>query len=405
MGGHIKDLYRAGHFGSLLSALVHFTVSTSVWVLIGALGIYIAEDFGLSSTEQGLIIALPILIGSLLRLPVGVAADWIGPKKTGTIGLAFTLVPLLGGWLGGESFGALLLVGILLGVAGTSFVVTLPLVSRWYPARYQGLVMGIVGSGNCGTVIAALAAPRLASWLGWHAVFGLAIIPVVVALAIFCLCAKEQPRQPAHQRRANYLKVLTQADTWRFSLFYLVTFGGFVGLASFLAVFFYDQYGVAKVMAGNLTALCVVGGSVLRPVGGLLADRRGGIKVLMAVFGIVAGAMFLTSQLPPLTWAIAWLFIGACALGIGNGAVFQLVPRRFGKDIGAVTGIVGAVGGVGGFFLPFLFGLAKDFTGYYGAGFGFLALAALVSLVVLVGVQENWQRDWATASMRGVEPS
>ena len=391
----LKDFLGAGHLGTLLGAFVYFTVSTVVWVMIGALGVDIAKDFQLTATEKGLFIALPILTGSLLRVPVGIASDRIGPKKTGALGLVFTLIPLLLGWLGGNSLSSLILIGLTLGFAGASFAVALPLVSRWYSARYQGLVMGIVGSGNCGTVIAALTAPRLANFVGWHGVFGLAILPVVVTLALFFVFAKEQPQQPAHRRPANYLKALRENDTWWFSLFYMVTFGGFVGLASFLTVFFYDQYGVGKVMAGNLTALCVFGGSFLRPVGGLLADRRGGIKILMAVVGIIAGAMFLISQLPPLTWAIAELFVGVCALGIGNGAVFQLVPQRFGKEIGAVTGLVGAVGGVGGFLLPFVLGVSKDLTGSYGAGFVFLTAAACACMTLLAYVQREWRRDWA----------
>ncbi|MBI2182710.1 MAG: MFS transporter, partial [Deltaproteobacteria bacterium] len=243
--------------------------------------------------------------------------------------------------------------------------------------------------------IAALTAPRLANLVGWHGVFGLAILPVVVTLALFCVFAREQPQQPAHRRPANYFKILREKDTWWFSLFYMVTFGGFVGLASFLTVFFYDQYGVGTVMAGNLTALCVFCGSLLRPVGGLLADRRGGIKILMAVFGIIAGAIFLISQLPPLTWAIAELFVAVCALGIGNGAVFQLVPQRFGKEMGAVTGLVGAVGGVGGFLLPFLLGVSKDLTGSYGAGFVLLTAGACACMTLLAYVQREWRRDWA----------
>jgi NNP family nitrate/nitrite transporter-like MFS transporter len=231
----LKDFLGAGHPGTLVSAFVYFTVSTVVWVMIGALGVDIAEDFQLTATEKGLFIALPILTGSLLRIPVGIAGDRIGPKKTGALGLVFTLIPLLLGWLGGNSLSSLILIGLTLGIAGASFAVALPLVSRWYSARYQGLVMGIVGSGNCGTVIVALTAPRLANLVGWHGVFGLAILPVVVTLALFCVFAKEQPQQPAHRHPANYLKVLRENDTWWFSLFYMVTFGGFVGLASFLS--------------------------------------------------------------------------------------------------------------------------------------------------------------------------
>jgi NNP family nitrate/nitrite transporter-like MFS transporter len=255
--------------------------------------------------------------------------------------------------------------------------------------------MGIAGAGNSGTVIAALLAPRLAERLGWHAVFGVATLPVLLTLAIFCLAAKEQTTRQPLQRFSAYLAVLKEADTWWFSLFYMVTFGGFVGLASFLPVFFHDQYGVSKVASGGLTALCVCAGSFFRPLGGLLADRLGGIRVLMALYALVAGVVLLLSRLPPLSWATTLLFAGMGVLGMGNGAVFQIVPQRFKNEIGVVTGLVGAAGGLGGFLLPFLLGLSKEFTGSYAAGFVFLAAATLFCLALLAYVQRDWRRDWA----------
>lgn len=395
MNEYLKEFLRAGHSGTLIGALLYFTVSTAVWVMIGALGVYIAEDLKLAPTEKGLLIALPILCGSLLRIPVGILGDRIGAKKIGTIGLALTVVPLLVGWLGAASYGSLIVIGVMLSVAGASFALALPLASRCYPARQQGLVMGIVGSGNCGTVLAALLAPRLAEWLGWQRVFGLTILPVLFTLAFFSMIAKEQSQPSVGQSMTSYLRILRQADSWWLSLFYMVTFGGFVGLASFLPVFFYDEYSVGKVMAGNLTALCVFGGSFLRPVGGLLADRQGGIRVLMALYGVVIAAMLSMSRLPPLPWAIAELFLVVSLLGIGNGAVFQLVPRRFQKELGAVTGLVGAVGGVGGFLLSFGFGLSKEWLGTYSIAFAIFALAAASCVGLLAYLQADWRRQWA----------
>ncbi|HEY3301959.1 MAG TPA: nitrate/nitrite transporter [Candidatus Binatia bacterium] len=393
--GDIKKFFQAGHFGTLISAFLYFDVSFMVWVMVGALGVYIAEDFSLTAAEKGLLVAAPILGGSLLRLPLGLAADFFGPKKSGSVGLALTLIPLLWAWLGGGSVEQMLFIGLMLGIAGASFAVALPMASRCYPARYQGLVMGIAGAGNSGTVIAALLAPRLAERLGWHAVFGVATLPVLLTLAIFCLAAKEQTTRQPLQRFSAYLAVLKEADTWWFSLFYMVTFGGFVGLASFLPVFFHDQYGVSKVASGGLTALCVCAGSFFRPLGGLLADRLGGIRVLMALYALVAGVVLLLSRLPPLSWATTLLFAGMGVLGMGNGAVFQIVPQRFKNEIGVVTGLVGAAGGLGGFLLPFLLGLSKEFTGSYAAGFVFLAAATLFCLALLAYVQRDWRRDWA----------
>mgnify|MGYP001595273846 FL=1 len=257
--------------------------------------------------------------------------------------------------------------------------------------------MGIAGAGNSGTVLASLFAPRLAEYMGWHGVFGLAILPVLLTLGIFLFVTMESPSQPHPQTLVQYLRVLKEPDTWWFSLFYMITFGGFVGLASFLAIFFHDQYGLSRVMSGNLTALCVLAGSFLRPVGGLLADRFGGIKSLLILYWAVASLMFFVSQLPSLQAATLFLVLGMSALGMGNGAVFQLVPQRFQKEIGVVTGIVGAAGGLGGFFLPSLLGLFKDLTGSYGTGFLIFSLAAFSCIGLLAGVQRGWRRQWARA--------
>jgi NNP family nitrate/nitrite transporter-like MFS transporter len=395
----INEFIKAGHPGTLLSAFLYFDVSFMVWVMIGALGVYIAEDFSLSPTAKGLLVAVPLLGGSLMRLPLGIAADIFGPKKTGMAGLCLTLVPLFWAWLGGHSVEQLFCIAFMLGIAGASFAVALPMASRAYPAQYQGLVMGIAGAGNSGTVISALFAPRLAERLGWHGVFGIAVLPILVTLLIFRMATKEQLIPQSRQGLVHYLRVLKETDTWWFSLFYMVTFGGFVGLASFLGFFFHDQYGVSKVMAGNLTALCVFAGSFARPVGGLLADRYGGIRVLAIFFGIVAGMMLIVGQLPPLALALASLLLGMALLGMGNGAVFQLVPQRFPKEIGIVTGVVGAAGGLGGFFLPFLLGFARQSFGSYGLGFILFSLAASACLALLVYVQREWRRHWARAEI------
>lgn len=392
-----KEFLEVGHPGTLFGAFLYFDVSFMVWVMIGALGVYIAEDFALSATQKGLVVAVPILAGSLLRIPLGIASDHFGPKRTGSVGILLTLLPLLAGWLGGNSLGELFLVGCMLGIAGASFAVALPMVSRWYPPEYQGLAMGIAGAGNSGTVLASLFAPRLAEYMGWHGVFGLAILPVLLTLGIFLLVTMESPSQPHPQTLVQYLRVLKEPDTWWFNLFYMITFGGFVGLASFLAIFFHDQYGLSRVMAGNFAALCVFAGSFARPVGGFLADRFGGVRCLGILYGVVAGLMFFVSQLPSLQAATLFLLLGMSALGMGNGAVFQLVPQRFQKEIGVVTGIVGAAGGLGGFFLPSLLGLFKDLTGSYGTGFLIFSLAAFSCIGLLAGVQRGWRRQWARA--------
>lgn len=398
----MREFFRAGHWPTLLSAFLYFDASFMVWVLIGALGVFIAQDFGLSASQKGFLVALPLLAGALLRIPMGIAADRFGSKRTGAVGLLLTAVPLLLGWLGSASLSGVYGISVLLGIAGASFAVALPLASRWYPPHYQGLAMGIAGAGNSGTVIAALAAPRLAEHYGWHNVFGLALIPILCTLIVYLLLAKESPTQPAPQRLAAYLAVLRERDAWWFNLFYMVTFGGFVGLASFLAIFFHDEYGLSRIAAGNVTALCVCAGSFVRPVGGHLADRLGGIRLLTLLFGVIGLLMFALSRLPSLPLAVLLLFLSMALLGMGNGAVFQLVPQRFQQQIGIATGLVGATGGLGGFLLPTLLGTLKDLLGSYSAGFLLFGLAALSALLLLLAVQRTWQQSWAGQSALSV---
>ncbi len=386
----MKDFFKSGHPPTLFSAFLYFDISFMVWVLMGVLGIYIAKDFGLSASQKGLMAAIPILGGSLVRIPLGLLVDHIGPKKTGIFGQFMVLLPLLGTWLFASSFNSVLAFGLFLGIAGGSFAVALPLASRWYPPKHQGMAMGIAGAGNSGTVLASLFAPRLAEFVGWRNVFGLALIPVTLTLLAFTLLAKESPSQPKPKKLIDYFSVLKETDVFWFCLFYSITFGGFVGLASFLGIFFHDQYGLSKVMAGNFTALCVFAGSFSRPIGGYLADRFGGVRMLSLLFGSISLLMLGVACLPPLAAATLLIFLGMSCLGMGNGAVFQLVPQRFRKEIGVVTGIVGAAGGAGGFFLPTFLGFFKDFAGSYGVGFVIFGLASLSALVILRIVQAGW---------------
>jgi NNP family nitrate/nitrite transporter-like MFS transporter len=388
------SFWKIGHWPTLASAFLYFDVSFMAWVLLGALGNYVAAEFGLSPAQKGFMTALPLLAGSLLRILLGILADRVGAKKAGTLGLLATLVPLLCGWLWADSIAAVYLVGLLLGVAGGSFAVALPMASRWYPPEYQGVAMGIAGAGNSGTLVATLLAPRLAEICGWHAVFGLAICPLILVFFVFITCAKDAPRATKPQGLTDFLAILKQRDTYLFSLFYGVTFGGFVGLASFLSIYLRDQFGISKVQAGDLASVCVLAGSFLRPVGGLLADRLGGIRMLTILYGTVALLVIGLAQMPPLGLTVGLFFLVMGCLGVGNGSVFQLVPQRFRRELGVATGILGAAGGLGGFLLPVALGSLKQWLGSYK--FGLLAFAgvAVVSLVTLLIVQRRWVGDW-----------
>jgi NNP family nitrate/nitrite transporter-like MFS transporter len=391
-----------GHLPTLIAAFLHFDLSFMLWVLLGALGIFIAQDLKLSPAEKGLMVAIPVLSGSLLRVPIGLLSDRYGGKRVGVAMLAFLFLPLLLGWQLGGSLPSLLAVGLMLGTAGASFAVALPLASRWYPPQRQGLVMGIAAAGNSGTVIANLAAPRLALVLGWHNVLLLAMIPLALVITAFALLAKDSPGTLRGQPFRSYLSALKVGDMWWFCLLYSVTFGGYIGLGSFMPTFFHDQYGLDAINAGYLTALAAFIGSGLRPVGGWLADRFGGVRMLTGLLLGISVTYGLGAQLPAL-WAMATLLVlGMACLGMGNGAVFQLVPQRFQQRIGVATGVIGAVGGLGGFFLPNLLGVVKQNTGSFGAGFLVLsgvALAALVLLRVLVVIQQGWRMSWRASQV------
>ena len=367
---HLRELRTAGHAPSLVAALLHFDVSFMAWVLLGALGAYIGEDLGLSASAKGLLVAVPLLSAAVFRVALGLLGDRYGPRRVGLISMAFVVVALITGWQLANTYGALLGVGVLLGVAGASFAIALPLAGRHYPPERQGLAMGIAGAGNSGTVLTTLFAPRLAEAYGWHAVFGLALIPVTLVWVAFALLAKEPPAPAVPVRPRDLRNILRERDAWRLCGLYAVTFGTFVGLASFLPIFFRDQYAISKVDAATLVAVGAALGSLLRPLGGYLADRVGGTTVLTGVYGVGAALLLFTSALPALGATATAFILAMGTFGVGNGAVFQLVGVRYRDRIGVLTGLVGAAGGLGGFFLPTILGTVKDVFGSFGPGLG-----------------------------------
>ena len=386
-----------GHKPTVFAAFLHFDLSFMIWVLLGALGVSISEGLGLSAAQKGLMVAIPILSGSLMRIPLGLLSDRFGGRRVGIWMLLLLFAPLAIGWQSGTSFSVLLSVGLMLGVAGASFAVVLPLASRWYPPERQGLVMGIAAAGNSGTVVANLVAPRIAAHVGWQNVLGLTMIPLALVLVAFALLAKDSPNRAARQTMASYLTALRVPELWWFCLFYSVTFGGYVGLSSFMPLLLRDQYQVAAVTAGYLTALAALAGSALRPVGGYVADRIGGVRLLSALLVGIAATYLVASRIPGLTSMVAVLVTAMVCLGLGNGAVFQLVPQRFRGQIGIATGVVGAVGGLGGFMLPTLLGQIKQSTGSFQIGFvvlGGVALVALALLRYLIATNPTWKTSW-----------
>jgi len=396
-----SSFWKAGHAPTLFAAFLYFDLSFMVWVMLGPLGVQIARDLGLSAAQKGLMVATPVLAGALLRIVAGILVDHLKPRMAGLIGQVIVLAGL--GWAqlsGITSYQQVLVVGVFLGMAGASFAVALPLASRWYPPQHQGTALGIAGAGNSGTVLAALFAPTLAQWYGWNNVFGLAMIPLTLTLFIYLWLAKDSPDCPAPKPLTAYLDVLRDRDAWWFMFFYSVTFGGFVGLASSLTIYFNDEYGLTPVSAGYFTAACVLAGSMVRPLGGSIADRVGGIKSLSLMYVLAAAFILLVSAGPPSKWlALAGFVAAMLALGMGNGAVFQLVPQRFRKEIGVMTGMVGMAGGVGGFYLASSLGYSKQLTGSYQAGLLVFAALAAFALIGLSAVKTRWRTTWGAAHL------
>ena len=342
-----------------------------------------------------MLIAIPLLAAAFWRILLGVLADRFGSRRVGIVSMFMTLLPLGLGFWAGNSYQSLTLIGFFLGLAGASFAVALPLASRWYPPHLQGLAMGIAGAGNSGTVIATLFAPMLAKAYGWHTVFGMLMVPVAIVFVLFATLAKDPPTQARPNKVADYAAVLTKADAWWFCILYFVTFGGFVGLSSFFNTFFVDQYDAPRAAVGLWTWPFIIAGSFLRPVGGALSDRLGGIRMLTLLYGVVVLSalgvgLFISNFV--LTCALLFLLMGC--LGMGNGSVFQLVPQRFRKEIGVMTGLVGAAGGTGGYYLNVALGNLHDSTGTYASGFFAFAGIALVALAVLRAVAPGWTRTW-----------
>jgi MFS transporter, NNP family, nitrate/nitrite transporter len=393
-----RDFRKAGHTPTLAAAFLYFDVSFMVWVILGPLGPFIGESLKLSATQKGLLTAVPLLGGSFFRPILGWMTERIGGRRTGLIGLAVSLVPLFLGWQFASEFTHFLALGILLGVAGASFAAALPLASGWYPPEYQGIAMGIAGAGNSGTLLATLFAPRLAQAFGWRSVFGVAMIPVAIVWVLYFLLAKDAPGARTVKRWRDYATMLRESDTAWFCFLYSLTFGGFVGLASYLSIFFRDQYHVSKVAAGDLTTVVVLFGSFLRPVGGMLADRWGGYRMLLVLLTGVAVCLAGVATLPPVAVAVAMLVLAMAMLGMGNGSVFQLVPQRFAGRVGIMTGIVGAAGGFGGFLLPSLLGAIKDRTGSFGQGFALFGALALSGAAALLYLGRVWRQSWSEAA-------
>jgi NNP family nitrate/nitrite transporter-like MFS transporter len=399
-----KVFMRSGHWPTLLAAFLYFDFTFAIWVLNGAMAPFISETFGLDAAQKGFLVSVPIIAGALMRFPLGVLSQYIGRKNAAMVEMGLIIISLLYGYFLVDSHNEVLAMGVLLGIAGGSFGVALSLGSGWFPPKYKGLAMGIAGAGNSGTVLAVLFAPPLAMKFGWTAVYGLAAATMVLPMLVMWFCAKEPP-DIEHQTLREHVSCLFEKDGWAFSLIYVVTFGGFIGLASFLPTYFYDQFKVTKVEAGQLTMLATLMGSAVRVVGGYVSDRVGGINTLSGVLVLVCITLVLCG-LAGTSVALTTLLFMLCfaALGAGNGALFQLVPLRWPLTTAVAGSMIGEIGALGGGFIPNAMGQSKQLTGTYLWGFVAFAMLAAGMLVMLRIVQIRWTRTWAEKGGRARTP-
>ena len=391
-----RTFLKSGHAPTLAAAFVYFSYCCGVWVTNGAMAPFIKESLQLSPAQVGVMLSVPIFAGAIMRFPLGILAQYIGRKNATLVEMGGIAIALLFGYFFVDTFNDLLAMGVLLGIAGASFGVALSLGSGSFPARYKGLAMGLVGAGNVGTSVSALLAPMLAQAYGWKTVYGIAAVGLLVPVIVMLVFAKEPDDVDKHASFREHIACLFEKDGWAFSIIYAVTFGGFIGLTTFLPSYYYDQFGVSKVQAGQLTMLAAFMGAALRVFGGWISDHWGGINTLTAVLviitlsllacGLAGGSLVLTTLLLMLCFA---------ALGAGNGALFQLVPLRWPLSTAVAGSMIGEIGALGGGLVPNAMGLSKQHTGTYFWGFALFAVLSLVVLFMMRSMQLRWTRTWA----------
>jgi len=365
------------------------------------MGPFISEQFRLTPAQIGLMVSIPTLAGALMRFPLGVLSQYIGRKSAAIVEMTAIVIALLYGFLCVTTFHDVLAMGVLLGIAGASFGVALSLGSGWFPKQYKGLAMGIAGAGNSGTALAALLAPRLAQHFGWQKVYGFAALTMLLPLTVMIVFAKEPP-DIEHQTLRQHLSCLWEKDGWAFNMIYVITFGGFLGLATFLPSFYYSQFHVSKIQAGSLTVLATLTGSLTRVAGGYFADRFGGLNILFAVFLITIVGFLGFIATPSLAMTTLLFMVCFAALGAGNGATFQMVPLRWPATTAVAGGMIGEIGALGGGILPNLLGQAKQHTGSYSVGFLLYSVITLCILAMMLILSRAWTKTWAGAGGRAL---
>jgi NNP family nitrate/nitrite transporter-like MFS transporter len=400
---NFKVFRESGHMPTLFAAFLYFDFSFAVWVLNGAMGPFISEQFHLTQGQIGLMVSIPTLAGAFMRFPLGLLAQYIGRKNAAIVEMSAIVIALLYGFFFVKNYHDVLAMGILLGIAGASFGVALSLGAGWFPKQYKGLAMGIAGAGNSGTAVAALLAPRLAQHFGWQHVYGFAALFMLLPLGVMIFLAQEPPDME-RQSLTEHLSCLWEKDGWTFNFIYIITFGGFLGLATFLPSFYFKQFHVSKVEAGTLTVLATFTGSATRVLGGWLADRIGGIRTLSIVFLIAVAGLSALVASPGLVITTLLFMLCFAALGAGNGATFQLVPLRWPANTAVAGSMIGEIGALGGSILPNLLGQSKQHTGSYATGIMIYAGFALIILIVMRIISRKWIGAWVGPGGRVLNP-
>ncbi|OOP55595.1 MAG: hypothetical protein AYP45_13875 [Candidatus Brocadia carolinensis] len=373
---------QTGNLKVLVLATIAFAICFAGWALFSPLAAYLKVEFNLSSTAVGLLLATPVLLGSIARVPIGVLTDKFGGRRVFSMLLLFGFFPMFIASFA-HSYGFLLVCGFFFGIIGTSFAIGIPQVSQWYPKEKQGLALGIYGVGNIGSAAATFGAPFLAESLGWNKVFMIYAIPLLAMAFVYWFFSADAPK-PVNVKPPTFrdkIKVYKSSNLiWIFCLFYFMTFGFFVTFSLWLPSYFRDFYKLTPVKAGSLTSIFVFATTFSRILGGYLGDRIPGRRILIVLSIALLGVLvFLNMNVSLMTSLTIFYLMGAC-LGIGNGVVFKLVAEYFPKDTGAVGGMVGAAGGLGGFFLPIILGTIRDYTNNYSLGFIFVSLVCLMCL-------------------------
>lgn len=449
MASVVVDL-KQGNLKSLLACFLYFDTGFTAWVMFGPLAPFIAKQLALTASQSALLVAVPVLAAAIVRVNFGSLFQCLDGRRIALLGILLTSLPA---WILllpiAASYQLLLVLGVFLGVGGASFAVALPMAGSTYPPKVQGLVLGLAAAGNIGAVLDGFLFPALAQQFGWQRATAATLPLLALAAAAILLWAEDRSAKAGRPASAlaalgvaiagliililavaaeiplpaksgllllpvmgaalalsvlprQYRAVLAERDTWVVMLVYSITFGGFVGMASYVSLLLTTQYGMSKVDAGLVMAALACTGAMVRPLGGWLADRVSGVRVLLVLLLAIACGNFLFAKtMPSSSGAVTLLFALYVCFGLGNGATFQLVPQRWGSRTGLMTGIIGAAGGIGGFYLPVVLGITRESTGSYQLGFAVFSALALLSFVLVAGLQRNWL-SWALPTGRGI---